>query len=86
MKGKVKSNELELEVNEFKEEIIDESSLSRDVLDLLPDRDEDEDCNEIIQQMNVPGSQILGAFSKMDNVLEICNWLTKHPHILQLAN
>jgi hypothetical protein len=22
----------------------------------------------------------------MDNILEICNWLIKHPHILQLAN
>ena len=86
MKEKVKSNELELEVNEFEEEIIDESSSSRGVLDLLPDRDEDEDCNEMIQQMNVPGSQIPGVFSKMDNVLEICNWLTKHPRILQLTN
>ena len=22
----------------------------------------------------------------MDNSLEVCNWLVKHPHILQLAN
>jgi len=44
LKGKAKSNEMELDVNESEEEErIDESSLSRGVLDLLPDQDEDED-------------------------------------------
>ncbi|CAG8816488.1 5069_t:CDS:2, partial [Racocetra fulgida] len=31
-------------------------------------------------------SQISGKFDGMNNILEICNWLVKHPSILQLAN
>ncbi|RIB28778.1 hypothetical protein C2G38_2157142 [Gigaspora rosea] len=31
-------------------------------------------------------SQILAEFDGMNNILEICNWLVKHPSILQLAN
>ena len=31
-------------------------------------------------------NEIPAVFSKMDNSLEVCNWLVKHPHILQLAN
>ncbi|CAG8816540.1 1831_t:CDS:2, partial [Dentiscutata erythropus] len=31
-------------------------------------------------------SQIPAEFDRMNNILEICNWLVKHPSILQLAN
>ncbi|CAG8733782.1 15532_t:CDS:2, partial [Dentiscutata erythropus] len=31
-------------------------------------------------------SQIPAEFNEMNNILEICNWLVKHPSILQLAN
>ena len=31
-------------------------------------------------------NEISAVFNGMDNSLEVCNWLVKHPHILQLAN
>ena len=31
-------------------------------------------------------TQIPAEFNGMNNILEICNWLVKHPSILQLAN
>ena len=36
--------------------------------------------------MHIQNNQTPTAFNKMDNILEICNWLIKHPHILQLVN
>ncbi|KAF0476747.1 hypothetical protein F8M41_024331 [Gigaspora margarita] len=38
------------------------------------------------KQRNHEVSQILAEFGRMNNILEICNWLVKNPSILQLAN
>ncbi|CAG8796087.1 4255_t:CDS:2, partial [Gigaspora rosea] len=38
------------------------------------------------QNQKHEASQIPAEFDGMNNILEICNWLVKHPSILQLAN
>ncbi|CAG8810251.1 18213_t:CDS:1, partial [Gigaspora rosea] len=40
--------------------------------------------NQEIEQ--ILSHQVPAVFNKMDDVLEICNWLIKHPHVLKLAS
>ncbi|CAG8554960.1 21969_t:CDS:2 [Gigaspora rosea] len=74
--------------DDYKDTMSANSILSEGHSDIedLPEIDIEELPNNEKLLDNQQVEQIPLEFDQMDNVLEVCNWLIKHPHILRLAN